>query len=77
MNIDEVSYELGLISKFDGSDIDEEKKFEEIKKRVEAVIAACKLAQQAYYTLNEKRKEFLEFCNAIFAKYEIRRKRGL
>jgi len=75
--IDEVDYDSGFESRFDASNMDEEKKFEEIKKRVEAVIAAYKLAQQAYHSSEEGRREFLEFSNAVFAKYGIRRKRGL
>ncbi|MBO3832504.1 MAG: hypothetical protein FGF51_03855, partial [Candidatus Brockarchaeota archaeon] len=38
--IDKADYDSGLESKLDGSNMDEEKKFEETKKRVEAVIAA-------------------------------------
>ncbi|MBO3809064.1 MAG: hypothetical protein FGF50_05655 [Candidatus Brockarchaeota archaeon] len=77
VEIDDVDYDSGLISEFDGRDMDEERKFEEIKRRVEAVTAAYKLAYQAYGTSKEKRKDFLEFCNATLAKYGIKRKRGL
>ncbi|MEM4230168.1 MAG: hypothetical protein QXZ66_10475 [Thermoproteota archaeon] len=77
VGIYKVSYDSDFKSEFDGSSMDEERKFEEIKKRVEAIIAAFKLANQAYETSNEKRKEFLEFCNAILARYGIKRKRGL
>lgn len=77
VGIDEIDYDLGLESAFDGNNMDEEKKFEEIKKRVEAVTAAYKLAHQAYHTYpEEKRKEFLEFSSAVLAKYVcIKRKR--
>ncbi|MBO3800082.1 MAG: hypothetical protein FGF52_03390 [Candidatus Brockarchaeota archaeon] len=44
LEIDKIDYDSGLISEFDGNNIDEERKFEEIKKRVEAFIAAYKLA---------------------------------
>ncbi|MBO3753329.1 MAG: hypothetical protein FGF53_00370 [Candidatus Brockarchaeota archaeon] len=83
--IDKVDYDSGLISKFDGSNMDEERKFEEIKKRVEAITAAYKLAYQAYMDhykffrrfSREERKDFLEFRDAILARYGIKRKRGL
>ncbi|MEM2598728.1 MAG: hypothetical protein QXI87_00180 [Thermoproteota archaeon] len=74
--VDEVSCESGLESKFNGSNMDEEKKFEEIKKRVEAVVAAYKLAHTAYQTYPlEKRKEYLEFAKAVLAKYGVKRRR--
>ena len=65
VGIDEIDYDSGLISEFDGSNMDEEKKFEEIKKRVEVVIATRKLAESAYggykWTSEENRKKYLEF----------------
>ncbi|MBO3842563.1 MAG: hypothetical protein FGF48_09160 [Candidatus Brockarchaeota archaeon] len=74
VEIDKVDYESGLESKFDGSNMDEEKKFEEIRKRVEAVIAAYKLAHQAYHFREPKKREkFLEFRKANLAKYGIKR----
>jgi len=73
VRIDEIDYDSGLISEFDGSNMDEEKKFEEIKKRVEAVIVACKLAQSAYGTYGwaseENHKKYLEFRKALLEKY--------
>lgn len=76
--IDKVDYDAGLESKFDGRNMDEKKKFGEIKKRVEALIDAYKLCRLFTHIYpNEKRKEYLEFCNAVLTKYGIKRKRGL
>lgn len=76
--IDKVDYDSGLESRFDGRNMDEGRKIEEIKKRVEALIDAyklCRLFTRVYP--NEERKEYLEFCNAVLMKYGIKRKRGL
>jgi hypothetical protein len=57
-----------LVSEFDGSNMSEEEKFEGIGKRVEAVMAAYKLARKAY----EKRpwnEEYLKFRKALLEKY--------
>ncbi|MEM2374347.1 MAG: hypothetical protein QXI11_07895, partial [Thermoproteota archaeon] len=59
---------------FNGNNMDEDRKFEEIKKRVEAVIVAYKLASQVYETSRKRRKEYLEFRDAILAKYGIKKK---
>jgi hypothetical protein len=78
VEIDEIDYDSGLISEFNGSNMSEEEKFEEIKKRVEAVIAARKRAEQAYGTYpDERRKEYLEFRNAVLTKYGIKGERKL
>ncbi|MGB9717714.1 MAG: hypothetical protein ACPL4E_04665 [Thermoproteota archaeon] len=73
LGIDEIDCDSGLVSEFDGRNMDEETKFEEIKKRVEAIIAARKLAEQAYeaYVLHRKGKsnEYLEFRKALLEKY--------
>jgi len=76
--IDEIDYDSGLESRFDGRNMDDERKFEEIKKRVEALIDAYKLCQLSTKIFpDENRKEYLEFCNTIITKYGIKRKRGL
>jgi hypothetical protein len=72
VRIDEIDYDSGLISEFDGSNMSDEEKFEEIKKRVEAVIAAYKLAYSAYLTgwsSEENHKKYLEFRKALLEKY--------
>jgi len=72
VEIDEIDYDSGLISEFDGSNMSDEEKFEEIKKRVEAVIAAYKLAYSAYLTgwsSEENHKKYLEFRKALLEKY--------
>ncbi|MBO3753464.1 MAG: hypothetical protein FGF53_01065, partial [Candidatus Brockarchaeota archaeon] len=71
----EVTYDCGLESKFDGTNMDEDKKFEEIKKRVEALIAAYKLAYTVYQDYAPERyKECLEFAKAVLEKYGIKRR---
>jgi len=72
VEIDEIDYDSGLISEFDGSNMSEEEKFEEIKKRVEAITAAYKLAYSAYGTYGwiseENHKKYLEFRKALLEK---------
>jgi len=54
----------------------EEEKPEETKKRVEAVIAAYKLAESAYgtyeWTSEENHKKYLEFRKALLEKYVLK-----
>ncbi len=62
MGIDEIDCDSGIISEFNGSNMSEEEKLEEIKKRVEAVIAAYRLAEQAYEIHRKgESNEYLEF----------------
>ncbi|MEM2050285.1 MAG: hypothetical protein QXO76_09450 [Thermoproteota archaeon] len=77
VSIDDADCDSSLISEFDASNMDEKRKFEEIKRRVEALIVAYRFAYKAYSTSKEERKEFLEFCGAILAKYGIKRKKRL
>ncbi|MBO3840461.1 MAG: hypothetical protein QXS51_05625 [Thermoproteota archaeon] len=74
VSIDKVDCDSGLESKFNGNNMDEDRKFEEIKKRVEVVIVAYKLASQVYETSRKRRKEYLEFRDTILAKYGIKKK---
>jgi len=79
VGIDSISCETGLGSKFDSSNMNDEEKLREIKKRVEAIVRAYKLCEIAYETRwpKECRKEYLEFCETVLARYGINRKRGL
>ncbi|MGB9718439.1 MAG: hypothetical protein ACPL4E_08385 [Thermoproteota archaeon] len=67
-----------LISRFNGSSMSEEKKLEEIKKRVETIIAAYKLADGAYKKRypseleKEYHEKYLEFRKAILEKYILK-----
>jgi hypothetical protein len=71
LGVNEINCDSGLISEFNRSNMSEEEKFEEIKKRVEAVIAAYKLAEYAYLPRwpsqceKENHKKYLEFEKAI------------
>ncbi|MGQ9597478.1 MAG: hypothetical protein ACUVQY_06000 [Thermoproteota archaeon] len=76
VGIDEIDCDSGLVSEFNGSNMSEEEKFEEIKRRVEAVIAAYRLAHYAYKTpyftpelQEEGHKKYLEFRKALLEKY--------
>jgi len=68
----------GLVSEFNGSNMSEEEKLEEIKKRVEAIIAAYKLAYSAYgtygWTSEENHKKYLEFRKALLEKSKSTKK---
>lgn len=70
VEIDEVDCDSCLVSEFNGSNMSEEEKFEEIERRVEAIIAARRLAQYAYkmgYSpeLKECHKKYLEFRSSL------------
>jgi len=78
--IDEMysGWEIAMVSKFDGSNMDDEKKFKEIKKGIKAVIVARKMAQHAYKPFPghspELREKYSEFRRALLRKYLPRRK---
>ncbi|MGB9718824.1 MAG: hypothetical protein ACPL4E_10400 [Thermoproteota archaeon] len=64
-----------LVSRFNSKGMSDEEKLEEIKKRVEAITAACRLAQGAYEIgyppelQREYRRKYQEFRRAILEKY--------
>jgi len=81
LGINEIDCDSGLVSRFDGNDMNEEEKFEEIKKRVEAIIAARKLAEGAYKSGNppklqkEYHEKYLEFRKNLLGKYGLKEKK--
>ncbi|MCX8183065.1 MAG: hypothetical protein N3F08_01395 [Crenarchaeota archaeon] len=77
--IDKISYDSTLVYEFDGSNMDEERKFEEIKKGIEALVEGGKIAMHAYGPFPgyspERYKEYLEFRKVLLEKYKASRKR--
>jgi hypothetical protein len=75
---DDAECRSGLVSEFNGSNMSEEEKLEKIKKRVEAIIAAYKLAYSAYgtygWTSEESHKKYLEFRKALLEKSKSTKK---
>jgi len=75
VEVDGIDYDSFLVSEFNGSNTSEDEKLEQIKKRVEAVIAAYKLTKYAYISRwpsereKENHKKYLEFRKAILEKY--------
>jgi len=79
--VNEIECDTYLASRFNGSSKSEEEKFEEIRKRVEAIIAAYKLAMGAY----KKRfpselekgnyKKYQEFRKSILEKYGLKKRK--
>jgi hypothetical protein len=75
LEIDDIGCGSCLVSEFSGNNMSGDEKFEEIKKMIEAVIAAYKLADGAYKKKypseleKEYYKEYLEFRKALFEKY--------
>ncbi|MEM3448872.1 MAG: hypothetical protein QXU11_06850 [Thermoproteota archaeon] len=70
--VDEIECNTFLAARFNGGNMSEEEKMEEIKKRVEAVIVAFKLALNAYPIFpeypREHREEFQRFRRALLEK---------
>ncbi len=64
-----------IVSKFNGGNMDEEKKLEEIKKRAEALIVARRVAHQVYGPIYswKHRREYLEFCDALLARFGLKK----
>lgn len=77
--VNEVECNTYLTSRFNGSNMSEEEKFEEIKKRVEAIIAAYKLAKGAYKKRfpseleKENYKKYQVFRKSILEKYGLKK----